>query len=478
MGSEVVVDAPPFAAHRFRVATDVPSAWIAREFRFEPVPRLMLSLVLPDRPLVLLKVLTAVDLGVVIPGIGSAAHLSPELRTVRFSVDGSLSSTLRGAFMTAMVLRPIIDDALARAVPDALDVVRQGLWSQVATALDEMGLPEEFSKNIGLYKFDGLGDELFAGCRYAEYSFGVRSNAKSSGSLIRVLADFSRVLGEAATPIAYLYFPDSRDGFEWAKLGVGAPSRAVDSLQLDLVANTLARRNKCRYLKYDPSRDVLADQRHSQIADYSTDESAQRETRVTEPHTDAIFAQGPARAGLIGDLLEGEPLDAFVAGSMTVIAGHTIACWLVPLGEGRGIAARLRRKGELLGMSVSGPLEVAPGLPEDGESCWVSWRCEDRPGIARLVVDELTQFISAPTGVLPNLGYEISRVLAAGQSCAGKIKITIPSDLPALDDAAMANLRQRLLMALPLDSNSGEPPEVLVARFEPTVEPWASLRVV
>lgn len=492
MGTEVNFEAPPFVKHPFRMATDAPSAWIEREHPFDAAPRLLVSLFLPDQPGLFRAALVAIDEGVVAPARGGAGNLDAKDRTVKFSVDGSLASVLRGAFMAAIVVRPLIPEQLSSAAPDVKDLLPELLREAVAKELDQLGLPESTFKDIEVLVFEGKGDKLFANRRFSEYRFGVLSGAHDGPRrLAQMTLEFSKKLGDSRVPIAYLFFPDvdnsTTPSIDWVRLGIGAPKRAVDSMELDLAANDLATKYRCIYRKYDATRREKPEVPYSEIANY--DESSVGAHAVIvggEEHlesqcVDVVFALGAARAGLVGDMLAGEAGPRLLAGSMTVIAGHTISCWVVPEGSGGGLVSHIRRvdvnrlESELKGVHILDSLEVKHGRPNERESLWIAWRCRDEPGVARKIVDRVFDHICATSTESPDVTYAISRVLASGQSCAGKIKVCVPK---AYCDSAtdwLDGLRLALSSSLSLDEVSGQPPDIRVGRDEPNEEPWASL---
>jgi hypothetical protein len=276
MGQTVRIEVPAFSENPFRILGSIPSAWIEAELPFGTTPRYLCSLFVVDRPHLLHAVLAAVGEGVQLPAEGGIRDLDEATRTIKFSIDGCLASSLRGAFMTAMVLRAIVPRALARTSPDLDDTVRVLLQSKVAEELDRLNLPENTIQNIEVRAFTGIDDRIFRERRFAEYRFGVRRNSPDGQErLARMIVNFSKCLGEHGSPIAYLYFPDvdhdaaNQQDINWVRLGVGSSPRAVESMEVDLVANDLASEYRCIFKKYDPVRggDSL-EGRFVSIADY------------------------------------------------------------------------------------------------------------------------------------------------------------------------------------------------------------------
>jgi hypothetical protein len=496
MGHTVRVDVPAFAESPFRVVTSLPSAWIEAEHPFDTTPRYLLSLFVVDRPRLLRAVLTAVDEGVVLPAEGEIGDLDEAQRTVRFSIDGSLASSLNGAFMTAMVLRAIVPAGLARAGANLDGYVPTLLQTKVAEGLDGLKLPENAISNIEIQVFKGIGDRLFRDRRFTEYRFGASrsSSADAQVRLARMILQFSKCLGEHSVPIAYLYFPDvhhdvaTREDLDWARIGVGAPARAVESMEIDLVANKLASEYGCVYRKYDPVRGGNSmDERFTLIADYEQYASSplRPEDEQIDAGVDVVFAQGPARAGLVGQMLAGEAGPRLLAGSMTVLAGHTISSWVVPAGAGQSLIDDIRAlkpfdtphsSSELYAL---GPIEGENRPPTSAyKSYWAAWRCPDRPGVARRVVETIHDHIAERLDAVPDFRYMISRVLANGEACAGKLKFRVDHSNNRTPVVQSELLSEALRRALPSSPQRGEPVEVRVQKNEPGEEPWASLLVI
>lgn len=481
---------PAFADNPFRLVTSIPSAWIEAELPFDAAPRYLLSMFVIDRPLLLQAVLTAVDSGITVPAEGMFAQMSEPDRTIRFSIDGSLASSMRGAFMTAMVIRAAVPEELLRFRSDLDHQVQTLLQMQVAAQLDELDLPENTIRNIEVQVFQGIGGNLFRDRRFTEYRFGVRTGSENAQQRVAsMILEFSRHLGEYSSPIAYVYFPDmdhltsKPDNVDWVRLGVGAPARAVESMEIDLIANSLARSYQCIYRKYDP---VLPggsmESRFMLIADYdkylSVDPAPGEDSGATA--VDVVFAQGRARAGLVGQMLAGNVGPRVLAGSMTVLAGHTISSWVVPAGVGAELIDDIRSLEVLEDTSTSlrlynlGPLNESPRTEVGSDSCWVAWRCCDKPGVARLVVDTIISEMHH-RGVDPDFRYMISRVLANGESCAGKLKFRTPrfEETPI----PLRAIREGLKSALTQGGRDCDV-ELRVQSAEPAEEPWASLLVI
>lgn len=493
MGITVRVDAPAFSSDAFTVPASVPAAWIQPELPFKTAPRYLLTLFVVDRDLLLKAVLTSIDSELLLPATGRIAELPSSDRRVRFSIDGSLASSLRGAFMTAIVLRALVPSELSRAAGSDLDdYVRDLLRARVAEELELLHLPENSIGNIEIDVFESLSEKLFRGRRFAEYRFGVATaSSDSRARLATMLQQFTNALGESGVPIAYLYFPDHEhsgseyEDFEWARVGVGAPTRAVESMEVDLIANKFARDSGCVYRKYDP---VLGgesmDDRFALIANYESSREALAKTAQTSSPTDVdvVFVHSPARVGLVGEMLAGQAGPGLLAGSMTVLAGQTISCWVFPLGSGSNLISGLRD----LGLSdpantrsqlhALGPVRGEVDLSTTNmESYWVAWRCNDAPGVVRRLVDALIKHVSDQRGATPDFRYMITRVLANGAACAGKLKLRVPSvvDGAELDLAVIHGLVTSELQAIGQDRV-----EVRVQRGEPGEEPWASLLVL
>ena len=509
MGVGVKVDLPGFWATGTRGRATASSAWIQREASFDTAPRFLVSVFLADQPGLLATILRILDDGMDLQIPEGAAY------GVRFSVDGSLCSSVHGAFTLVFVIKPVVDLSVRVPEPTFSAAVRAQLKDRIRQTLEEsFDLTElhDPEQRVRVFPFQGLDDGLFSERRFTEYRFGVyRGSASVSvkgSALAGVAAAFARVLGAHQVPIAYLYFPDhaedADEGLAWLRLGIGAPSEPVDSLELDLAADRIAEQFHCRFLKYDATVDTKSmAERFREIADYK-DESEDRSVHETEASVtghaesgrlgsvdvDVVFAEGRARAGYVADMLEDASQPRVLGGSMTVLAGHTVSCWVVPVGEGTRLASHIlaldeTSSGASEARSFARPLpaRAAPARPP-GVTLWLAWRSSDEPGVYRGLVDTVIRQASTQDAVTNGLRdtdfrYGISRVLADGVSCAGKMKFTIYGRKREEAENLRATLQEQAVLAIRsiLGSRGNQEPAVVVQESEPGEEPWASLLV-
>jgi hypothetical protein len=219
--------------------------------------------------------------------------------------------------------------------------------------------------------------------------------------------------------------------------------------------------------------------------------------RRSPEHVDVVFAEGPARPGYVGDMLAGVPGEELKGGSMTVLAGHTISCWVVERGFGQPLEAHIRRRNEQFGdpdarvFHESVPLRPGatfPPEPSIANSFWLAWSCPDKPGILRKIVDRLRGFVREVhdgTLVDVDIKYGISRVLADERGCVGKVNFLVTNDMVAKEFGTSLLALEREVRRLLDDERRGRysshpssgATAVLTSTSEPGEEPWASLAI-
>lgn len=500
MGIGVQVDIPA-ASSSDALLPGFPEAWIqGGACTRSSTDRFLVSIFLHDCRGILARVLGVFDEGITLAA-GATEH------RVRFSIDGSLSSSIGSAFVLAFVIRPSYDPQLGRLAPfmnlRTPEVLKAALRKALSSVQDERsGLKAQ----VQAFPFDALDEHLFSGRRFSEYRFAISTQrpvmrGDASSPLGILAAKFAQSLGSYDVPIAYLYFPDmSRtdvSDLSWLRVGVGASAEVLDSLDVDVIANGLAREYSCIYRKYDPSRvSATLEDRFRLIEDYRGDRKLTPAEESTEGagSVDVVFAEGPARIGYIGSLLAGTMDMDLLGGSMTVLAGHTISAWIVPYGAGPSLvnhAISVDPESVLSGQSriFSQPLVSGWGLsPDPGKSFWLAWRCADRPGVFREVVTLLSEFLEVDCEIGPepmDIRYAISRVLTDGNSCAGKLRFLLaPGVSSSSFEARVSTLERRVRDSLLVSPRVWKPRDpawlqspVVIREGEPGEEPWASLLV-
>jgi len=382
------------------------------------------------------------------------------------------------------------------------------LRARLVTAISEEtgGDPKLIADGIAVEPFEGVDIQLFGDRVFTEYRFGAR---KERRSLTRITAEFTARLGEYDVPIAYLYFPDDNDqgseGTEWVRIGVGAPDDPLESLDVDVVAIDLAREYSCAFRKYNPGINATSlSEKFREIVDFRPASGAV----VIEPGAivsgrkgaDVVFVHGQARSGFVGDMLRAPVGSTVEGGSMSVIGGFTMACWVLPEGSGLAFKARsekIGRRGTSSG-ALKGDVEVRlsqiPGAVDqarpDSTCLWLAWRLPERPGVFRLIIAALREAARDVFGGAGDVDvrYAVSRVLDSRMGCAGKVKFEVDSGASRGDAVAAAkDLEERVhklmkarLAEVGIDWGEGETShsgEIVVRVLEPGEEPWASLIV-
>ncbi|HEX8771351.1 MAG TPA: hypothetical protein VF711_11345 [Acidimicrobiales bacterium] len=485
MGISGHVTIPAVGRTRARGANLLAAAWMSDEWRpTDALPRFLVSIFLRDCPGVLRQVLTVLDDGVAFaPPLGDTPP-----RTARFTVDGSMSSSIGSAFVLALVVHPIYEGSSTTPAPPEL--VRQPLERALQVGLEnyQCSIPVDLAPRIKISHFEALDDFLFKDRQFTEYRFGIeRSISRTTRILGRVTAAFASNLAEEEVPIAYLYFPDTLTGgaenIDWVRMGLGAPPHLVDHLDVDLAALRIAKTHGCILKKYAPNliRESMSE-RFLTIAD------GRRPTTAGHPadvdHYDVVYAEGPARTGYVAAMLEGA-VDAPMGGSMTVLAGHTVCCWLVPPGEGDALASHIRsvdpKAVETERARVEADTIPAGSLEERGDylSYWIGWSSLDRPGVLRGLLDKLQVFVrdayDGHEDCIIDVRYAVSRVLADGKRCAGKLNFLLPAPAAEGFDRQLDVAKSAFAKALGFEG--GSETALVIRRDEPGEEPWASLLV-
>jgi hypothetical protein len=497
----VYAEVPPIAQHAHKPVRRPADFYIVPEMRFDRRPRFLVSLFLNDREGLLSGVLRVLDEGLEDPQMGK----------VSFSIDGSLSSSVMGAFALAFIVRPVFTESIINTQSGtAFEVeIPELLKKKLQAGLRNVSGGSE-AESVTVSEFEaGFSYRLFYQKRFSEYRFGLKGSCNSTDQLeafASITAKFTKKLGQAGVPIAYLYFPESNGGppeleATWVAIGVGAPSRAVDAFAIDLFADDLAKAHNMIFAQYDPILTAPDSQHRLRIL--GNHDNGQFQRLATNGAADAampvdiVFTQGIARVGYVADMLSADNARRLLGGSMTVLGGQTLSCWVLPSGEGNRFAEHLKsvnggippRKNTPAPTDVSDPISLVvepPWLATERRSpFWLAWKCSDKPGVLRRVVDATQDFVKANCeGRRPDFRYAISRVLT-GERCAGKIQFTVPEDYADLfSDDLLSDLRRKIEQVLPL-AKPGQAvwerdhrwakESVIVRKWEPSEEPWASL---
>jgi hypothetical protein len=496
---------------RVEVATTPPAvtpenpaveAWLDQEaLSYNRNTRFLVLIFWDDRPRILASVLEVFDAGVSVDARDTAR--GRRFRTGRFSIDGSLSSSIAGIFMLAFIVRPLDQQVAADGTATC-----RALEAQIESKLNDLGRESRFEPRVTAVEYVTPNENILLRRRFAEYRFGVDADGSGAasgtgGDLGELAADFAQELQKLDIPIAYMYFPDRWGGesISWLRVGVGAKARLVDSLSVDLAANRLAEAYGCYFRVYDPTADGASMRQHFRdIADYRRPEGFVEAVKDGAPGDGVVHADGdaevdvvvsstPAHVGDIARTLAGVGGEHVLGASVTVLSGTTISCWVVVGGHGKRFRDQIesvaRQRGTL---DVTQMLQSPPGLTlpvlrdQDQQSFWIAWRCDDRAGIIKDVVGHLLEYVGrrgTPDDV--DIKYAVLRVLEDRRSCAGKINFVVARREVAdwLDDERLTILRKGLqeLLLPSAPGRTGKLPEVVVSTSEPGGQPWASLVV-
>jgi hypothetical protein len=508
MGLGVEVDVPA-SGYGYRVEGDA-TAWIEQEVAFfDSAPRFLISIFWEDRPGVLARTLRVINDGIWLPDDTGDSLPADNGRQIEFSIDDSLSSSIGDAFVLALVVS-LVNKTESMDTSDQMRA-RIALQSALDSALRDMADASRLPPSVKVFPFRALPRRLFFGRQLSEYRFGVNISPRQASyeALGALAASFARRMGAQGIPIAYLYFPDDLEANQdicWLRIGVGAPAQPVESLMLDLVVDRLAEEYHCIYKVYDPGlpgRSMKERFRH--INDYrltNNDEGSSPLQPTIEPgkqedsdgQADFVFAEGPAEAGYVAEMLSGETRKQLMGGTMTVLAGHTVCCWVVQRGAGEQLAEHIRQCNSHRPGSENTRVFYEP-LPSDlltvtrsGDSYWLAWKCADKPGVLHKVVDLLLNFVADSCGGSASdvdVKYAISRVVAEGTICIGKLNFLIANEAVAGSFADSSwRLERQIVKLLKAETRHAmardrrwEKPIAAIDNSEPGQEPWVSLLI-
>jgi hypothetical protein len=472
-----------------------PRAWalptIAQELAFSPSPRFLLSVFSTDRPGILKTALRKV---------AQTFHLDDLGTQVRFTIDGSLSSAVHGTFTMSFLLRPVfvvsrdreqrVNHAVKnRVMPELAHNIRLSIAEEVGPATVQV-------MHTG---FEVRNDSIFRDRYLSEYRFLFNRASTSSDQCSALAGHIAALLGRHGVPITYLYFPDFGRGVaNLPTLVVGlAPLRdGGNQVEIDLEANTLAFGYQARFEKALFESAGVSEHRLIRIGDY-------RHPTSVAPHSgaakdwdagpvDLVFARFVARPGLVGEMLsEHEASTAshvmLLGGSMTVLAGHTVACWVLREGSGQRLEHRISEIAEKSGLSEEVSLHRSVGVRTPSEQfspqtpCWLAWDFPDMPAVFADIVRALNDYLFKNFGIEPDYKYSVSRVLEQGHRCAGKLKFSLPAETAVRLEADLQRVSDSLISILELAKGPGElssSSSLVVRMKEPLEQPWGMLSVL
>jgi hypothetical protein len=549
MGYPLTVSGPALPRIDYRHPSEWLQIGIAREFAFRPAFRFMVSIFATDRLGLLEAALAA---------LSGPRNSSSMGKRIRLSVDGSLSSAVHGTYTMSFIVRvipqdnsPMVFDEVAKYLDDE---VIPGLIKDLEGHAGEptsSGRPKETNSGDGpsvrtfCSPFTALPDSLFSGRHFAEYRFVASSRAPSPRYQLAGMASaLAEALGSREVPITHLYFPDDggeEDDLNASSLVVGfAPTEDLaTSISLDLEANHLAAAHDLKFTKLvavgsfeeQPRRSVLIadyriapDVRHEALSDPS---ELQDIAMTHVPHrdlggaprgeiADLVLARFVAKPGLVASMLSDRRLgdessskadgglvslsECLLGGSMTVLAGQTIACWVVEPGQGASLCERVNDLRESTtsrqpwsSSNVAGfageailvsNVRVRPASEQSTSKTplWMAWSWPDRPGIFSTIVSSLrARLIELDPAAEPDFRFTISRVVQQSELCVGKVKFTVPSAVASQVEQMVGDITDLVRGALcegEPDVISDSTSQLLLGFDEPLGQPWGSLTVV
>ena len=109
----------------------------------------------------------------------------------------------------------------------------------------------------------------------------------------------------------------------------------VESLSVDLAANDLAAEHRMIFAKYDPILARADSGYRFRILGNHQEEGESDSASAVVPNeattrVEVVFTQGAARVGYVGDMLATRNATRLLGGSMTVLGGQTLSCWVLP----------------------------------------------------------------------------------------------------------------------------------------------------
>jgi hypothetical protein len=441
---------------------------------------------------------------------------------VAFSVEASVTASLAGVAVVALIVRPVFEREVdareflylsRREVEGCGDALVTDLTARLAEHAQHVGATPAPPPRIQVLDVEDEAS-LFAGRHFREVRFGLpRYGAKAAATCGELVRAFSKVLRSHASPIAYIHYPHRWNTYEderwdWLRVAFAVDPTVGRDAAIEISAWSLGSERGLPVAAYDPqlpgrfmsdrfsrlsvSEDrAIYDGEDHPTEDYSTQNAAKRV---------GLCLQGVARVGLVADVLDAEfALDVFGC-TISVLHGHTIANLILSTEAADALEKRL---GDTI-RSHRFPIEtniVVARPSSETTTFWVAWLTGERTGLINTVLDLVYDEFTRHDKPLPNILYEGSRVLVEGYSCAGKLKFSCASstaeeiglldgesgsDTRSISTSSAAGrittaLRQRLLSAGD-DPSSWRPPNPSWSRVpfqvsgsEPREEPWGTL---
>lgn len=474
MGVRVEYEIPsvmPATAHLAGTAS-----WVTREQPFDRTDRRFLTVMfLPDEPGMLRR---AVDL------LSTPIPLATDgARKVRFTIEGSVATSVADAFLLAFVVRPTFDFPLER---DDFELIAAGLVHAATATFNEVRRNEvdDLSERFPVLDFVPGDDHLFSASRFTEYRFANGSNDHRA-ALGSAVSELALSAGLHQVPIAYTFFPTREDNAgvgQGAKIALALPNDVAKEMALAWSALKIAADHHLRLEAYNAASSVAEyEHRFLEIGDFRKPDS-----EPTDPATDfakrAIFVTGRAKPGLVGKMLSNGVGAKLIGGTMTVVGGHTVACWVGHESIGDELEKTIHNNCEGNVTVVGRPIPRASAQPlATLGHCWLAWALPDNPGKYLIVLKLFESAVSDEFGpdTVVDYIYANTRVLSPS-ICAGKVHARILGE----QGEPFADALERTLSRIQdskdwLDAAEGRPSSrdvnLSLTETEPGEEPWARI---
>lgn len=482
------------------------------------VPAFLLTLFVPDEVAILASVLDTLR------GAASKQEELIRLGIYDFNVESSMTASLSEVGAMGLVLRPVFEagsawrganlgpERLERIARLIADEVTAGLGSE-ADALDAAGRAPGAARLTANVKPLGHTYEpgMYAGKDLREVRFGLRrDHLTAAGQCGAILGQFAAVLRGHDCPIAYVHYPHrwnsyGDDSLDWLRIAFAVDADGGRDAAIEIEAWRLACAQQAALVAYDPSlpHRFRSDRFARLYQPERADEPVPEMPRA--PHDRVgLCAEGPARVGLVADLLA-EAGDVLVEGcTVAILHGRTVANLIVVDPSASRLEEVLRERlepvgGEVQRFDVSNTTKIIPRLGDEQLfTFWMAWVCPDRAGAINEVLRALYEQFRTAGLPTPNIVYGTSRVLADGRSCVAKFKFScdvgdagrfgLLDGTGALDTRSVststgaAKLREAVMVGLGAPPDDWQPSDpawrtqsVRASGSEPHDEPWVSL---
>jgi len=487
--------------------------------------RLIVTLFTGDRKRLLLDLLRQ---------LAAPEGLRARWQVKAFTVEASLSASLAGVGAVAVVVQPVVGRGRAALSDVELDRLADDLERQLrpdgplrAPDASTSGEAEPPLRVRPIAPGDDVG--LYAGRQFREMRFGIgRSGGagdRAARQAARVIDRFSNVLGDQQVPLAYLHYPlrwaGATDGrLQWLRMAYAVTDDPAVDVAVEMAAYAIADDEDVVLSTYDPARRGALEDRFVRLrtprgrrrhlledstpgVEHEADAEAEAEAGAGSRPTMALCIRGRARAGLVGRLLGGMSEASVYGCTMAVLYGNTVCNVVVDRAAGEHLRDRLAELAPdvtVVSYPVGARTQIVGGAGHDEVSCWVAWSCGDSIGVMHRVIDAVDTVFRGRRVDIPNVNYAISRVLADGATCAGKIQFVcsraeaqqvglVPAardvvDRGSADLPGWSALEAEVRAALQPGLVGWRPPHVewldrpvAVGPVEPSEEPWARLVV-